>query len=130
MHVTVYMRQAQACSGKALKLSFKLDRQFSTGRTTEGVPQAGTPGLGEEDAVRVSDVRHLIGWQRSSTTGYYHVQSDSERWCLSRHVHSFVYRVAGHHEAGTSQDTLPVCAHDGLVDAVRSAKIVGIQNDL
>ena len=130
VHVAVYMRQAQTCRGKALELSLQLARQLCPCRRTESVPQAGTPGFGGEDAIMVGDVWHLVRGQCSTTTSYYHMQSHGERWRLSRQRHGFVHSVASYHQAGTGEDALPVRVHDGLVDAVRSAKVVRIQDDL
>jgi hypothetical protein len=117
VQVAVHVRQGQARGGKALKLGFQLGSQFRLGCATEKVPQANTQRIVGEATIMVHDVRDPVRWKRSPSTSHYHVHSDGKIWSLPRHNYSLGCSIPGHHEAGASENALPVSPDDGRVDA-------------
>src|SRR2546429_2361259 len=58
------------------------------------------------------------------------VQADREIRVLLAQLNCFIQCAAGDHEAGAGEHTLGVAIDDATIDAMRSAKIIGVEDEI
>ena len=129
MQMAVDVVERQAGGAESFKLRVDFRAQLFAQAAIEKITETDADGVVGKFAARVDQAGNFFRRQRGMSAQQSQMQADAEFWIFLCQLDRFVEARFVHHQAGGGQNAFAMRADDGFVDGMRTAEIVGVDNE-
>ena len=128
MQMAVDVVERQTGGVEFFKLRVDFGAELFAQAALEKIIHAGADGRIAEFAARVDEAGNFFRRQRGMSHQQSEVQADAEPGIFPGEFHRFGAARFVHHQARGGQNAVAMGADDGFVDGMRTAKVVGVDD--